>query len=106
MKYKVYISVSSKEMNSHRGKSWNRFMEFIRFFFLIFCFLSFSLADTDLTQHNGSVELGYPDEKIDYNERFHFYGGQGRIGFGRFCKYFKIYDVRFVAVEAVSFAYE
>lgn len=29
-------------------------------------------------------EIGYPDEKIDYNERFHFYGGQGRIGFGRF----------------------
>lgn len=41
-------------------------------------------SETDLTQHNGSVELGYPDEKIDYNERFHFYGGQGRIGFGRF----------------------
>lgn len=29
-------------------------------------------------------EIGYPDEHIDYNERFHFYGGQGRIGFGRF----------------------
>lgn len=29
-------------------------------------------------------EIGYPDEKIDYNERFPFWGGQGRIGFGRF----------------------
>lgn len=26
----------------------------------------------------------HPDEIINYNERFHFYGGQGRRGFGRF----------------------
>ncbi|XP_071487819.1 dual oxidase maturation factor 1-like isoform X1 [Diadema antillarum] len=26
----------------------------------------------------------YPDEIINYNERFNFYGGQGRNGFGRF----------------------
>ncbi|XP_801771.1 dual oxidase maturation factor 1 isoform X3 [Strongylocentrotus purpuratus] len=31
---------------------------------------------------NSLVE--HPDEVIDYNERFHFYGGQGRGGFGRF----------------------
>ncbi|XP_071793939.1 dual oxidase maturation factor 1-like isoform X1 [Asterias amurensis] len=26
----------------------------------------------------------HPEEIINYNERFHFYGSQGRIGFGRF----------------------
>ncbi|XP_072038743.1 dual oxidase maturation factor 1-like isoform X2 [Amphiura filiformis] len=29
-------------------------------------------------------ELKATEEVINYNERFHFYGGQGRIGFGRF----------------------
>lgn len=32
---------------------------------------------------NGSLEE-HPKEIINYNERFHFYGGQGRGGFGRF----------------------
>ncbi|XP_038078575.1 dual oxidase maturation factor 1-like isoform X2 [Patiria miniata] len=36
-----------------------------------------------LKAKDGSIEE-HPDEKINYNERFNFWGGQGRRGFGRF----------------------